>query len=210
MNYLFLLIFLGLAWFFGYKLRLFKRLSQSKIALLIPLYMYPNDKTKHYYQDVMNASAHLDITAIINPNNGDFDTLSCEWIGTVNDLKKHKVTILGYVYTNYTKRSLREVEKNISSYESLLDIEGIFFDEVTYQGKDLKYYQSLRDFLTRDSKTPYSILNPGMATDAAYILGKNAPATQIVIFENSYDKLKYYTPKPNGTNLSTKTPRTRD
>jgi hypothetical protein len=163
--------------------------EKRKISVMIPLYIYPNDNNMHYFNKVAEASSKVDITAVINPSNGDFDSIGTNWIDTVDFLIENNITTLGYVYTSYAKRNLDDVKKNILSYFNLLHVNGIFFDEASYKIEDVEYYRELSSYMFDNTNYSLAVLNPGLSPDKSYVISENAPATEIVIYENPYSKI---------------------
>ena len=85
------------------------------------------------YASIAEATRTFEETIVIlNPNNGH-DALkkpNADWIAGIDALKRSKVRIVGYVHTNYGKRQLEEIRKEIEGYaENRWGVEGIFVDE---------------------------------------------------------------------------------
>jgi hypothetical protein len=161
-------------------------------TLLIPLYSYPNwwDEDNYVWKrliDAKNQYPYCNIIAIINPNNGDFNSSNSDFEQGIKDLKKSDIHLTGYVYTSYGDRNDSKVKANIDAWQQYyqsLGIEGIFFDEVSTDPQKLSYYQNLTEY-TRSKGFSLTILNPGITTNQTYI---DSNISDIVItYENAYE-----------------------
>ncbi|SFV54457.1 Spherulin-4 precursor [hydrothermal vent metagenome] len=136
----------------------------TKTTHLIPLYSHPPsdawDKLflyKHLTQD--------DVMVIINPSNGNFTHKSIAYKKVLEQLHQNNIFTVGYLYTNYAQRDIKEIKKNIDAYKKYYStVDGFFFDEMNESIEQLDYYKEL---LKYDQK--YSIVNPGTKIDQEYI-----------------------------------------
>jgi hypothetical protein len=186
--------------------------SATQLKLMIPLYSYPNwwDSENYIWQkliDIKSTHPDIDIIAIVNPSNGDFDSSNDDYVQGITDLTNADIQVVGYVYTGYGTRETNDVLTNLDSWKEYyqdIGVSGIFLDETATDLESLSYYTNLSDEAKkRDFDT--IILNPGTKTNQEYI--DSQIANIIVTYENSYNSFQENTPssnnQPNGiTKLS--------
>lgn len=172
--------------------------ERQKVSVFIPLYIF-SEGSEGTLQAVYDKASRVEITAVINPNNGQFDEQTPgfdAFIDVTAALVEHNVTTLGYVYTDYGQRDPEDVKSNIMAYVRSMDVSGIFFDEVASDDEHLAYYQELSSFVFDETDSDLTVLNPGLAADESYIIGDEAPATGLVVFERPYYELQKEEPEP--------------
>ena len=166
--------------------------SNQDLKILIPLYIYPSwwNASNYLWDDVADAQSKVDITAIINPNNGpNGGPPNSDYQQGLNDLRQAGVTILGYVTTSYGNRSLGEVKTDINLYDQFYDIDGVFLDEAANTKKLYRYYRKLYLHVKRKTSLDYVILNPGTTTHKKYFNSRRPAADTAVTFESPYSVL---------------------
>ncbi len=172
--------------------------ERQKVSVLIPLYIF-SEGNEGTLQAVHDAASQLDVTAVINPNNGQFDAQTPgfeAFVDVTAALVENNVTTLGYVYTQYGERDIEAVKSNILAYAQSFDMNGIFFDEAASDDDLIAYYQDLRTFMDEETLFTIALLNPGVAADTSYVIGDDAPATDLVIFEKPYYELQVESLQP--------------
>jgi hypothetical protein len=180
--------------------------NKSAKAQLIPLYIYPD-----FYNTSSNWQALIDlkhrtgerIVAIINPSNGDFETLDPKYLEAIKTLAENGIELLGYVYTKYATRDINAIKQNIdnwSKFYKLAGIRGIFLDEASMDIKDIDFYIELTNYATSKGFL-FNALNPGTNVDDAYF--QSNIANIIVSYENRVHTLDAFTDL-NTPTISTK------
>ncbi|PSB56856.1 Spherulation-specific family 4 [Chamaesiphon polymorphus CCALA 037] len=177
---------------------------QSKLQILLPLYIYPNwyDRNNYIWNQVILAAKKVPIVAIINPNNGpDNAPPNVDYQQGIKDLRQAGVKVIGYVPTNYANRDLQAVKADIDLYLKYFNVDGIFIDEAANQQDKLDYYHQIYRYLKSSSPSTDSIrsiaytliINPGTDVTEEFIL--QPVADTIVTFEN-YQSVwtKYHPP----------------
>jgi len=167
-------------------------LNTQELKILIPLYNYPNwydDSLLYLWDDVAIAQSEVSITAIINPNNGpDGGPPNDDYQHGLEDLREAGVTILGYVYTSYGDRKIKEVKDDVALYDQYYDLDGIFFDEVANTKNRIGYYRALYRYINRKTDLDHVVLNPGTTTHRKYLIGRKPAGDTAVTFEDTYLK----------------------
>jgi Spherulation-specific family 4 len=181
--------------------------SALAASQLVPAYFYPTGTPNpwHTMCDDMNTEGDGS-TAIMNPASGPGKAKDANYAAAlVYCQEEDGQNVIGYVDTDYTKRSLAEVESDVNSYYSYYPtIDGIFLDEMEQlptataecAGCTMtreSYYKTIYSYIhTKDSEADV-IGNPGAAAATAWQL--NAPAAdEVVTFEGTSAKYASYSP----------------
>ncbi len=165
--------------------------------ILLPLYNYPNHyhPATYLWKRVASANTDVPITAIINPNNGpDQAPPNRDYQQGLADLRAAKVKTLGYVHTNYGKRSLTEVKTDIDCYAKFYRLDGIFLDEGASQPEFLNFYQEIYTYIKQKPGLSKVVLNQGTHGDEGYL--SRPVADTVVILENYSHQWSSYIPRP--------------
>jgi hypothetical protein len=163
-------------------------------AILIPLYSYPDlDEENSTWQKIIDLKKkylNKRIVAIVNPENGDFNSLNEDFVNAIKELSKAGVEVIGYIYTSYGDRDKNEILKDIDNWNNfykLYGIRGIFFDEVSTDENQLKYYTNIINY-AKSKGFYFNVLNPGTYTNQIYI---DSEISDIVVdYENNYSYFK--------------------
>jgi Spherulation-specific family 4 len=166
----------------------------SKLQILLPLYIYPNwyDKNKYAWKQVIAAAKKVPIVAIINPNSGPNNAPpNTDYQQGIKDLHQAGVKIVGYVPSNYSSRDIQSVKTDIDLYAKYFKVDGIFIDEAASSIEKASYYQQLYQYIKSKSIAYKVIINPGVNLDETYI--KQGVADIIITFENYQKNWNSYT-----------------
>jgi Spherulation-specific family 4 len=169
------------------------RSRHHQLQILLPLYSYPNwyDREKYQWKQVAAAAQRVPIVAIINPNNGpDRSPPNTDYQQGIEDLRQANVKTIGYVRSNYGKRSLKAVKADIDLYFKHFNVSGIFIDESASARDKLEYYQQLYKYIKSQSDRYQVIINPGTAADEGYV--SQSVADVVVMFENQQREWNRY------------------
>ena len=134
---------------------------ECRAGLLIPLYAYPMP-TRELVR-LREEYPGLPIIVIVNPSNGPGSKLdAARYAGAVEELRAANITVVGYVYTSYTRRPLRDVERDVERYASWYELDGLFVDEVMCDdnASHLDYYRRIAEY-ARSQDFKLVIANPG-------------------------------------------------
>lgn len=142
--------------------------TATPMQVLVPAYFNP---VPDWDAMTSGAKAHPDvkITAILNPQNGKFTNVNAAFTNAIASFKLAGGNVVGYVSTNYGKRSLAEVRANIDNY--LLhypEVSGFFLDEMEAKGKQLDFYSDVASYIRGKGLNLRIIGNPGTLPVEAY------------------------------------------
>ena len=149
-------------------------------TLLVPAYFSPGTD---WTALTAAAAGGASITAIVNPDSGPGTAVDPAYTAALASFESAGGTVVGYVSTDYGKRSLAAVEADVSTYKAFYPVDGIFFDQMTSDAKasNLTYYADLFDS-TKSMDSAYDVIgNPGTAVPQSYA----AVADTLVTYEGT-------------------------
>lgn len=163
----------------------------NSTGVYIPLYVYPSGSGMDEYERVIRAkNAHLGVQLVvaINPSNGAGGSKDSNYERAAGMLRGAGIAVLGYVYTSWGRRSIGEVESEISRYASWYGADGIMVDEFSTDVRLAGYYQKLRLYAKSLGMT-FVMGNPGTDIPAQYVGAGGATAIAVadnfIIYENA-------------------------
>jgi Spherulation-specific family 4 len=159
---------------------------------LVPTYFYPSGKGLTAWQQLAKDAREVRIEVILNPASGPGKKPDPTYVTVVRDFRKAGGRILGYISTNYAKRDIAGVERDLRSYLEFYEVDGIFLDEMPGSKKSLPYYQKVHR-LIKDLKPDLKIVgNPGQPiVDEGYMKALDC----VVLFEGSATLYAEYNPQ---------------
>jgi hypothetical protein len=167
----------------------------TRLKISIPLYSYPNWYSPDLYiwPKIAAAAPDVEITAIINPHNGpDSGPPNSDYQKGLADLAAAGIKIVGYIHTDYGRRDLQDVARDIHLYARYFGVEGIFVDEIATSLDCFAYNQQVAKTIKIDAGLEQAIFNPGTHIHERYL--NESIADTIVLFENDYAAWKSYQP----------------
>jgi Spherulation-specific family 4 len=105
--------------------------------------------------------------------------------------------VIGYVYTEYRKRSLSAVKADVERFFRLYpDIAGIFVDQISNDTAPAvkSYYRKLYDHVKARSPTALVIGNPGAAATTPWQVEDPVVADVLVVFEGPAAEYRKWSP----------------
>jgi hypothetical protein len=160
-----------------------REISESSARrLLVPLYVYPGTGQPDAWD---RAAEHADRLAwvVFNPASGPGAGPQPEFTGAAARLRAAGVRLLGYVDTDYGRRSHHEVVGDIARYQDWYGVDGVFLDQVGSQAEYLAYYRRL-GVAARSLDAELVVLNPGVHPDPGYA----EVADVVITFEGSWEQ----------------------
>jgi hypothetical protein len=152
----------------------FADLAQQPTGLLIPLYIYPANIHTHAafnrLIDLKQEHPRVPVWAIVNPGSGPGTQVDANYTKAVDRLHGAGIVLLGYVSTEYGKRSAADVERDLDTWRRLYPkVHGAFFDEMLNADTAAAVEQQvqLRRLATDRGFWP-TVANPGTATPERY------------------------------------------
>ncbi|MEM6453944.1 MAG: spherulation-specific family 4 protein [Acidobacteriota bacterium] len=153
--------------------------ADASLRILIPAYGNPCCGTgftmwEQLIDDVLVMGDDLQI--ILNPNSGpggpliDPNYIGPSGEGPLVDLRDNGGFVIAYVRTDFARLTLADVQTDIDHYYTPsywrgagIQIDGIFFDEVSNDLANVGYYETLRDYVRGYDPSARVVGNPGTA-----------------------------------------------
>lgn len=160
----------------------------DQVKLFVPAYFYPAGDGLKEWDKLIAAAKEVPIVAIANPASGPGERVDPNYTQTISRATKTGVTVIGYVSTEYAKRSVEQLKADVDTWCKFYpEVAGMFFDEQTSDASRLQYYREAFDYTRRQVKGGLIASNPGVSCDAAYFVGG---ADAISVFEHyeGYDQ----------------------
>lgn len=166
----------------------------SELGIVVPAYFYPGGTGLGYWNDLADDASQVPITAIMNPGSGPGLSVDPNYTNVVDNLRAAGGTVIGYVSTSYTNRSLTDIQNDIDAYASWYNLDGIFLDEFTntYNAADLTFYENLYGYIKNINPAWQVMGNPGTSTVEAY--ASRPTADVLVVHESFASGYDSYTP----------------
>ncbi len=160
-------------------------LVRDSLKVMVPAYFSPSSS---YWNQMEVQAAKMPgrLYAIANVSNGPGSSYLSSYAAGITGMHDSRGKVIGYVYTQYGKRSISSVEADIDSWFSFYpSIDGILFDEQANVSGDESYYAQLYDYVKQKDSSAIVATNPGTNTLESYLFynGKRI-ADVICIFEN--------------------------
>lgn len=156
------------------KVKQFHEANQQRTGILVPLYLYPADihtnATFNRLMDLKRRYETVPIWVIVNPASGPGTTVEANYTKAIDRLLGAGCVVVGYVRTDYGKRTEAEVRQDIDSWRKMHPrTQGIFFDEMNYEDTDekVKHQLALTAYANEKGFWP-TIANPGTGTPGRY------------------------------------------
>jgi hypothetical protein len=158
--------------------------AQQRTGLLVPLYHYPENVHKNpVYNRLLEVKRRFEtvpIWVIINPASGPGERADANYTKAIDRLCGAGCVVLGYVTTEYGKRTEAQVQKEIDQWLKLYPrIQGVFFDEMRYEdNKAAAAYQAALNRYAHDAGCWPTVANPGADTPGRYFAD---PAADVIV-----------------------------
>jgi hypothetical protein len=136
---------------------------------IVPLYTSPSHAS--WTAVVAGKMAHptVDIIAVVNPSNGPGGAPLQGYVDGIARLAVSGVRVAGYVFTDYTKRTVADAKADIALWKTFYSqVKGIFFDEQSNSASHVEYYRELAQY-AKSMGFGYTIGNPGADTAKEYV-----------------------------------------
>jgi hypothetical protein len=164
--------------------------------LLIPAYFYPAGLE---WQEMCDALDTSGVTAVIimDPADGPGNAVDLNYHSALDYCHSKRQTVIGYVYTEYRKRSLSEVKADIDRFFRLYPaIDGIFIDQISNDTAPAVkgYYRKLYDHVKAKAPTALVVGNPGAAATTPWQVENPIVADVLVVFEGPAAEYRKWRP----------------
>jgi Spherulation-specific family 4 len=150
----------------------------TQLSLWVPAYFYPNGPGLREWNRLIAAAKLVPIVAIVNPASGPGTRVDTYIAAAISRARKGKVTVVAYIGTQYTRKSLAQVKEEVDTYLRFYpDIQGIHFDEQSSDVKDVDYYAELYRYVRERIPQAIVVNNPGTMCAPEYV---SRPTSDVV------------------------------
>ncbi len=147
---------------------------RAGVALAVPSYFYALTSS----WGTLDGPPRTADLAVVNPASGPGSAVDPNYVQQAAASQAAGVDVVGYVYTNYGRRSLSSVEADITRYEQWYHVNGIFVDQsATGCSTEASYYAPLYAFIHAQAGLDLTVLNPGAPTPACYMAASDVMMT---------------------------------
>ncbi len=177
---------------------IYLRPAPQPLEVLVPAYFYPYENASPWDQLISGAQAHpsVQVTAILNPNNGIFSNADEQYARAISDFTGAGGQVIAYVSTSYGTgaRSLTDIKQNIDRYLRYYgrdQLSGFFLDEMAATSDRLAFYRELYNYIKGLDSELRVVGNPGTFTVADYA----GVADVLVTFEGKASTYASFNPQ---------------
>lgn len=148
--------------------------------LLVPLYEHPADRPADW--EALIRSADRLRAVVLNPDSGPGPGADSGFLAVTHRLRDAGVPVVGYVDTDYGRRSHGEVVGDLLRYRDWYGTDGAFLDQAAGEGEFLPHYRRLA-VAARAAGARTLVLNHGAHPHPGYA----ELADVLVTFEGPWD-----------------------
>ncbi len=157
---------------------LMNALDTVNVGTIFPFYIYPTPAAIQPLIDTANEYPDVPIWVILDPATGPGTQVDQNYVNAVTQFRAAGINLLGYVNTNYGKRSKTLVENDIKTWINFYGPDGIFLDLMAVNHP---YYSSITAY-AKGLGIQMVVGNPG--TNINQSAGNDVDITNI--FENNF------------------------
>jgi Spherulation-specific family 4 len=163
------------------------------MRLWVPAYYYPFGPGLREWNRLIASAKTVPIVAIVNPASGPGNHVDTNFAAILPRARRAGVTLVGYIGTQYTRKPLQQVKREIETFLSFYpDIHGFHFDEQSSDARGVDYYAELYRYVHQRIPNAMVVTNPGTLCDAGYAA---RPASDVIaLFENEHGFEKFRPP----------------
>jgi hypothetical protein len=167
----------------------FAQAKPDGVKLFVPAYFYPAGEGLKEWERLIAAAKEVPIVTIANPASGPGERVDPNYTDVISRATKAGLTVIGYVSTEYAKRSVEQLKADVDRWRQFYpEIGGMFFDEQTSDASRLQHYREAFDYARRQIKGGFVASNPGVPCDAAYFADGLPDAISVFEHHDGYDR----------------------
>ncbi len=157
----------------------------------MPAYIYPGGEGRKEWQRLLDAATKAEIVAIANASSGPGKERNIEYDAIFTEAKNLGMTIVGYVSTDFGKRSQAEIKKDVDTWVGFYpQIRGFFFDQQPRESQHVARFAELRDYVKHKLRDPVVITNPGVPCDEAYLAQGVSNVTCVFVNYQGFERFE--------------------
>ena len=149
-----------------------------RLRLLVPAYIYPNKDGRKEWQRLIDVALKVDVVAVVNPDSGPGSACNADYADIIVKAGRNGVKLVGYVNTEYGKRSPADVKHEIDTWAAFYpQIAGFFLDQQSCETRFAAYYADLRTYARGRLRDALVITNPGSPCDQSFFARRASDVT---------------------------------
>jgi hypothetical protein len=142
--------------------------SAADLRLGVPWYLHPAEDPGQWAELVRQSQLGNVAFAVVNVASGPGLPGDPYYVDALSMLREQRVSLHGYVDTNYGARPLDEVQRDVQTWLELYEVEGVMFDRVSADPAHVDHYRSLAES-TRLAGVRVVVGNPGTMPHPDYL-----------------------------------------
>jgi Spherulation-specific family 4 len=158
--------------------------------MLVPAYFYPAGDRLADWNRLAEAARSIPLEVILNPASGPGKRQDANYVAVLHALHQSHARVLAYVDSDYGRRPLAAIEKDVGDYPKFYKIDGFFIDQMANTPEAVDHYRSIRRLIRRADSRYKVVGNPGTYTRPEYL----DAADTLVTFEGSARAFAAYNP----------------
>lgn len=164
----------------------------AKMRLLVPAYFYPSGKGANEWERLLVAPEEAGVVAIMNPASGPGRRIDPNYTKIVEQSKKSKISLIGYISTSYGKRKTEEIKADVDQWVRFYPgIQGIFFDEQASGTEQLEQLAALYEQVRKTHKLSLVVTNPGTICNEKYLA---QPVSDVACLYEGHERWDRFSP----------------
>jgi hypothetical protein len=159
--------------------------------VLVPAYFYPSGDRLADWDRLAEAARSVPLEVILNPASGPGERQDPNYVAVLDALHRSHARILAYVDSDYGRRPIAAIEKDVRTYPKFYKVDGFFIDQMANTPEAVDHYRSIRRLIRRADARYKVVGNPGTRTLPEYL----DAADTLVTFEGSTREFAAYDPR---------------
>jgi hypothetical protein len=163
--------------------------TSRPVDLGVPAYFHPSVDPEAWER--LGAAGRTVRFVVVNVHNGPGAVIDPAYPAVLATLRAAGVRVVGYVDTDYGRRSVADVVDEAALWVARYGVRGVFFDQVLGDFESLQHYAACT-LGARAAGAQFVVINPGSDCDRGY----SDVANVIGSFEGSWLSYLGYLPQP--------------
>jgi N-sulfoglucosamine sulfohydrolase len=162
-----------------------------RMRLWVPAYYYPFGPGLREWNRLIASAKAVPIVAIVNPASGPGDHVDTNFAAVIPRARKAGLTLVGYIGTQYTRKPLKQVTKEVDTFLKFYpDLQGFHFDEQSSDARGVDYYAELYRYVHERIPGALVLTNPGTSCDRGYAARPASDVISLFERERGFDELQ--------------------
>jgi hypothetical protein len=168
-----------------------KAVEAVQMRLWVPAYYYPFGAGLRDWNRLIASAKAVPIVAIVNPASGPGDHVDTNFAAIIPRARKAGVTLVGYIGTQYTRKPLANVKREVDTFLRFYpEIQGFHFDEQSSDARGVDYYAELYHYVHKCIPEALVLTNPGSSCEPEYAARPASDAICLFEGEKGFDEFR--------------------